>query len=510
MTIERRSFRIGLIAGLLLFAGLIAGVVMSPHFGWMAEAGSAEAAAPAPLPLPTPVTAGPNFVPIVKAATPAVVNISTSRVIRSGGGGSGSEQQMSPFMDDPFFRQFFGDEFYKRFQVPRERRENSLGSGVIVSKEGYIVTNNHVVAKADEIKVLLNDKREFVGKVVGTDPKTDIAVVKINVKGDLPVIPWGDSDKLDVGEYILAIGNPFALNSTVTMGIVSAVGRANVGIADYEDFIQTDAAINPGNSGGALVNTRGELVGINTAIFSRSGGYMGIGFAVPSNMTRAVMDSLIKNGKVTRGWLGVSIQEVTQNLAKQFGLTESRGALVSEVIPDSPAAASGIKSGDVIVALEGRPVESPQVLRNMVAQVPIGKTVKVDVLRENKKQTFNVKIAEQPKEVAQAENSDETLEGDEGSKSVLAGLQVSNLTPDIIRQLGLPSSTTGVVVTGVAPDSPAAVAGVEPGDVIMEINRQTIRSVADLKRLNGKLSKSEGTLLRINRQGNKLFIVVKP
>ena len=256
MSFDRRSFRLGILAGVFLFLGLIAGIVLSSGFGWLPAAESQEPAVRAPL---APGTA-PNFVAVVKAVTPAVVNISTTRTVRSSGA------DISPLMDDPLFRQFFGEEFFRRFQVPRERRENSLGSGVIVSADGYIVTNNHVVAKADEIKVLLNDKREFTGKVVGTDPKTDLAVIKISAK-NLPTVPWGDSDKLEVGEYVLAIGNPFGLNQTVTMGIVSAVGRADVGIADYEDFIQTDAAINPGNSGGAMVNANGELVGINTAIF---------------------------------------------------------------------------------------------------------------------------------------------------------------------------------------------------------------------------------------------------
>ncbi|HEU5338651.1 MAG TPA: trypsin-like peptidase domain-containing protein, partial [Sulfuricaulis sp.] len=324
MSLDRRSFKVGIIAGVFLVTGVIAGIVFSSRTDLLPSAISAPAET-----TPPPVIGGtpPNFVPVVKAVMPAVVNISTTRLVKQGG------PAQSPLMDDPFFRQFFGEEFFHRFQIPRERRENSLGSGVIVSADGYIVTNNHVVAKADEIKVLLNDRREFTGKVVGTDPKSDIAVIKINAK-DLPMVPWGDSDKLEVGEYVLAIGNPFGLNQTVTQGIVSAVGRANVGIADYEDFIQTDAAINPGNSGGALVNVHGHLVGINTAIFSRSGGYMGIGFAVPSNMTRTVLDSLIKGGKVVRGWLGVSIQDVTPDLAKQFGLKEARGALVGEVIAD--------------------------------------------------------------------------------------------------------------------------------------------------------------------------------
>ena len=501
MSLDRRSFKVGIIAGVFLITGVAVGIVFSSRLGWLPNAASSPAegaatTAPA-LSGPTP----PNFVPVVKAVMPAVVNISTRRTVRSQGG-----EVPSQFQDDPFFRQFFGEEFFHRFQMPRERRESSLGSGVIVDSAGYIVTNNHVVAKADEIKVLLNDKREFTGKVVGTDPKSDIAIVKINAK-DLPVIPWGDSDKLDIGEYVLAIGNPFGLNQTVTQGIVSAVGRANVGIADYEDFIQTDAAINPGNSGGALVNARGQLVGINTAIFSRSGGYMGIGFAVPSNMTRAVMDSLIKTGKVVRGWLGVSIQEVTPDLAKQFGMKEARGALVNEVIPDSPAAAAGIQGGDIITAFNGKAVDSPSTLRNTVAQTLVGKSVKVDVLREKKSLTVDVKISEQPKDIAQVEG--ETAQGD-GKDTALAGVEVRNLTPDIARQLGLPPGTTGVVIAGVEQGSAAEEAGLQEGDVIMQINRQPVRNIGDFKRLAGKLSKKDSSLFLINRQGRKLFLAIRP
>ena len=475
MSFDRRSFRLGILAGALLFLGLIAGIVLSSRLDWLPTAESQENAARASIP---PGTA-PNFVAVVKAVTPAVVNISTTRVVRSQGADA------SPFMDDPLFRQFFGEEFFKRFQMPRDRRENSLGSGVIVSSDGYIVTNNHVVAKADEIKVLLNDKREFTGKVVGTDPKTDLAVIKINAK-NLPTVPWGDSDKLDVGEYVLAIGNPFGLNQTVTLGIVSAVGRADVGIADYEDFIQTDAAINPGNSGGAMVNARGELVGINTAIFSRSGGYMGIGFAVPANMTRAVMSSLIKGGKVVRGWLGVSIQHVTPELAKQFGLSDTKGALVSEVIENSPAAAAGLQSGDIITALDGKAIEGPSMLRNLVARISVGKVVKVDVLRDRKTISVNATVTEQPKEMAQTE--EESVQG-EGKGGALAGVEVRALTPEILRQLGLPAGSAGVVVAGVPPASPAENAGLQPGDVITEINRQRVAGLADFKRLTGKLGK---------------------
>ncbi|MDH3514454.1 MAG: DegQ family serine endoprotease [Gammaproteobacteria bacterium] len=486
-----------MIAGVFLVAGVIAGIVFSSRLDWLPSASSSPAEAASP---PVIGATPPNFVPVVKAVMPAVVNISTTRLVKHGG------QMPGPFMDDPFFRQFFGDEFFHRFQIPRERRENSLGSGVIVDSAGYIVTNNHVVAKADEIKVVLNDRREFTGKVVGTDPKSDIAVIKINAK-DLPVVPWGDSDQLEVGEYVLAIGNPFGLNQTVTQGIVSAVGRANVGIADYEDFIQTDAAINPGNSGGALVNASGHLVGINTAIFSRSGGYMGIGFAVPSNMTRAVMDSLIKSGKVVRGWLGVSIQDVTPDLAKQFGLKESRGALVSEVIGDSPAAAAGIQSGDIIVAFNGKTVDNTSILRNTVAQTPVGRSVKVELLREKKTVSVEVKIAEQPKDIALAD--DETVQS-EGANTVLAGVEVRNLTPDIARQLRLPAGVSGVVTAGVEQGSAAEEAGLQQGDVILEINRQPVRNVDDFRRVSGKLSKKDSALLLVNRQGRKLFIAIQP
>ena len=306
---------------------------------------------------------------VAAVATPSVVNISTTRVIKS--------REEAPFdlFDDPFFRRFFGDQF-PHPNVPKEHKEQSLGSGVIVSEDGYIVTNNHVIEKAQEIKVLLSNKKDYKAKLIGADPKTDIAVIKIDAKG-LPALPWGDSNKLKVGEIVFAIGNPFGLNQTVTMGMISAVGRANVGIADYEDFIQTDAAINPGNSGGALINARGELIGINTAILSRTGGYQGIGFAVPSSMARQVMDSLVKYKKVVRGWLGVSIQEVTSDLAEEFGVKDLKGALVSGVMKGSPAEKAGIKQGDVILQFNGKIVEDTGHLRNMVSQTPVGSTVKV-------------------------------------------------------------------------------------------------------------------------------------
>ncbi|HXX56634.1 MAG TPA: Do family serine endopeptidase, partial [Thermodesulfovibrionales bacterium] len=294
------------------------------------------------------------FSEIVAAVSPAVVNISSTKVIR---------RDSPAFSEDPFF-DFFNP--FHDFGLPKKWKEQSLGSGVIVSKDGYIITNNHVVEQSEDIRVTLYDRRSFRGKVVGADPKTDIAVVKISAD-DLPTAPWGDSDRLQVGEFVLAIGNPFGLSHTVTMGIISAVGRANVGIADYEDFIQTDAAINPGNSGGPLVNIKGELIGINTAIFSRSGGYQGIGFAVPSNMARLVMDQLMKQGRIVRGWLGVSIQDVTPELSQKFGLKDARGALVSDVTKGSPAEKAGIARGDIILEFNGKEITSVGGLRNLVA-----------------------------------------------------------------------------------------------------------------------------------------------
>ncbi len=301
---------------------------------------------------------------VAGVATPSVVNISTTRVIKT------RDEGTFDLFDDPFFRRFFGDQV-PHPNIPKEHKEQSLGSGVIVSADGYIVTNNHVIEKSQEIKVLLTNKRDYKAKLVGADPKTDIAVIKIDAT-DLPALPWGDSNKLRVGEIVFAIGNPFGLNSTLTMGVISAVGRANVGIADYEDFIQTDAAINPGNSGGALINARGELVGINTAIVSRTGGYQGIGFAVPSSMARQVMESLIKYKKVVRGWLGVSIQEVTADLAEEFGAKDLKGALVSGVMKGSPAEKAGIKQGDVLLSFNGKEVEDTGHLRNMVSLSPVG------------------------------------------------------------------------------------------------------------------------------------------
>jgi len=327
---------------------------------------------------------------------------------------------------------------------------------------------------------------------------------------DLPTIPWADSDKLQVGEYVLAIGNPFGLNQTVTMGIVSAVGRANVGIAEYEDFIQTDAAINPGNSGGALVNARGELIGINTAIFSQSGGYMGIGFAVPSNMVRSVMDQLIKGGKVVRGYLGVSIQELTSDLARQFGVTETRGVLVSDILADSPAKRAKLERGDVIVEFDGRAVENPTQFRNLVAQTPIGKKVRVKFLRGGKERDLEVTIAEQPKTIAQSESP-----GDEGGEArasgAFAGMDVRELTPELARRFNLPREDKGgVIVARIAEGSPAGEAGLQGGDLLTEINRKPIANLRDFQSVTGSLAAKEPALVLVIRNGRNFYLTIKP
>lgn len=496
MSLDRGSFRYGVVVGVFLFAAAVAGFVLVPQSYWPKSAQvNAETRPPVSIP---PGLPNGGFTEVVDLAMPAVVNISTTRVVKSQG-------RTSPFMDDPFFKEFFGEEFFRQFQVPKNRRESSLGSGVIVDKRGYIVTNNHVIAKADEIKVVLNDKREFTGKVVGTDPKTDIAVIKI--KADkLPVLEWGDSEKLRVGEYVLAMGNPFGLNQTVTMGIVSATGRANVGIADYEDFIQTDAAINPGNSGGALVNIKGQLVGINTAIFSRSGGYMGIGFAVPSNMVRKVMQSLVDKGKVTRGWLGVSIQPLSDELAKHFGLKNDEGVLVSDIIDDTPAQKAGIQQGDIILSFDGKNTPDPTALRNIVAETPVGKRVGIKIMRDKRVMTLKAVITEQPKKMS-AESEPGNADGED---TVLEGVEVREMSPEIARQLGLPKVTAGVVVTDVTVGTAAERAGLQPGDVITQVNNTRITGMDSFRKAVGAVGKNKGMLLLVNRRGRKLFIGLEP
>ncbi len=434
---------------------------------------------------------GTGFAPILEPALPAVVSITSSRVVKA---------PQSPFFNDPFFQQFFGDQFPR---TPQEQREMGLGSGVIISPDGYILTNNHVVEKSTDIKVILSDKRRLPGKVVGTDPKTDIAVVKIAATG-LPTIRLGDSSKLHVGDYAFAIGNPFGVGETATMGIISATGRNGLSIEDYEDFIQTDAAINPGNSGGALLNANGELIGINTAILSGgSGGNQGIGFAIPINMAKYVMDQILKHGKVVRGYIGVGIQEVTPDLAKAFHVPAEKGALVGNVDPNSPGAKAGLQRGDIITELNGEPVSGPNELRLKIGTMTPGTTVHLKVNRNGEARDVALTLGESPsgKTAAAAPGQAEN--------SPMRGVEVDNLTPDIREQLGLKPDVKGVVVSDVPQGSPAADADLQRGDVIEQINRQNVNSVSDYRRLVEAAGKQTIVLL-VNRQGSTTFMVVQP
>ncbi|THJ23533.1 MAG: DegQ family serine endoprotease [Nitrospira sp. CG24E] len=506
-----RLIRAWLVPFTLVTGGIVIGVVVASNMGWLPTG----AAGPEPIPNPIvrPVATAPqppmaggdgkNFVEIAKSVKPAVVNIAATRT-----GKAGDNPHSSP-LDDPFFRKFFGDEFLKR-DAPhqqREPKERGQGSGVIVESNGLIITNNHVVNKADDIRVFLSDKREFKGKLIGTDAKTDIAIVKIEATG-LATIPWADSDQLEVGEYVLAVGSPFGLTQTVTMGIVSAVGRASMGIAEYEDFIQTDAAINPGNSGGALVNVRGELVGINTAIFSQSGGSMGIGFAVPSNLSRAVMDQLVRTGKVVRGWLGVSIQDLTPELASQFGIIDTKGVLVSDVLAESPAKKAGFERADVIVEYDGKSMDSPTHLRNAVAQTPIGKKVSVKMIRDKKPKTIEVTIVEQPKSLGQpgAEESRESAV----PTGVLSDLDVREVNEELATRYGLKGVERGVVVVKIKPGSTAEEMGVREGDIILEVNRKAVTSLKSYEQAASGLAKDHPVLLLLKRKGQTIYLTLKP
>lgn len=436
------------------------------------------------------------FSDVVKVISPVVVNISTS-VTRT----NKDVAPFSHFFDSPF------KDFFEPRDMPKKWKENNRGSGVLVSSDGFIITNNHVVEKADEITVTLYDRQNFKGKIVGTDPKTDLAIIKISAK-NLPAIQWGNSDSLQVGEFVLAFGNPYSLGHTVTMGIVSAVGRANVGIADYEDFIQTDAAINPGNSGGPLVNIKGELIGINTAIFSRTGGNQGIGFAVPSNMVESVMTQLIKKGKVTRGWLGVTIQNLSPELAREFGLKKAAGALVTEIFRGSPAEKANLKRGDVILSFNGKKIKNVDSLRNLVAQSKVGSKAKLDILRDGKNIVVDVTIAEFLKEVVQA-MTEEPEDESPHEENTFAGFSVMSLTDDIAKQLDISKNERGVVIVKVEPFSVSEEAGLKKGDVIQEINKKKIDNLSDFNKVMKNIREGDTVLLFVNRSGNKFYITLK-
>jgi serine protease Do len=434
---------------------------------------------------------------VVKEVLPAVVNISSSRVTKQ----ETSGMQGQPSMD-PFFRQFFGDEGSRRFNIPKDRREKSLGSGVIVSPEGYVLTNNHVVDHATEITVTLRDRREMKAQVVGTDPRTDIAVLKIDGT-NFPYVTLGDSSKVLVGDIALAIGDPFGVGQTVTSGIVSAMGRGNLGIEEVEDFIQTDAPINPGNSGGALIDDEGHLIGINTAIISgNSGGNQGIGFAVPVNLARHVMDQILKNGKVERAYLGILPQDVTPAMAKAFGAKEAKGAVVGEITANSPAANSDLKQGDIVLQVNGKAIDDANQLRLEIGMLSPGSTVNLNVLRDGKPQQVMVKMGDFPSKEEQASLNTK------GTDSALEGVSVENLTPETVREMKLAPETKGVVVADLDPSSHAADAGLHTGDVIQQVNRQPVKNVQDFDHAMASVKKDDPTLLLVNRAGNTMFVAV--
>lgn len=446
----------------------------------------------------TSMGAPPDFVELAKRVKPGVVNISTTKVIK--GGGRVFRQFSPPSRErerDPF-RDFFGEDFFERFfggMVPRDYIQRSLGSGFIIDKEGFIITNNHVIEGASEIRVRLSTEKDFEAEVVGRDPKTDLALIRIKSWRDLPVVVLGDSDKLEIGEWVMAIGNPFGLSQTVTVGIVSAKGRV-IGSGPYDDFIQTDASINPGNSGGPLFNMRGEVVGINTAIVAAG---QGIGFAIPINIAREVVAQLKQKGKVTRGGIGVYVQKMTPDLAKSFGLSESKGALVADVLPGGAAEAAGIKRGDIIVMFNGKNIDEMNELPRIVASTPVGKEVEVKVLRDGKPLTLKLKVGELKEEAEAA--------GPEKTRFEL-GMKVQEITPEIARQLQLPEPG-GVVVSQVEPASAADEAGVQRGDIIREINGEPIRRLSDYQAALAKAKKGEIIRVLLKRGERNLYLTIR-
>jgi serine protease Do len=487
MTKQILRLRVAVVAGALVVGGLTAALAQRNH-GLMPDH------APLALRMGDPAPASGGYADVVAKDTPAVVSISSARVVKAS-----AEDGGLPFMD-PFFRRFFGDGGGD--SMPRRHKETAAGSGVIVTPDGYVVTNNHVIDKSTQIAVTLSDRREFKARLIGADPKTDIAVLKIDASG-LPTLAVADSSKVRVGDLALAIGNPFGIGQTVTLGIVSATGRGNLGIEDYEDFIQTDAAINPGNSGGALVNSRGDLIGINTAILSpNGGGNNGVGFAVPSNLARHVMEELVAHGKVTRAYLGVMLQPLTAQLAAALGAKDSHGALVADITPDGPAAHSGLQKGDIIREFNGEPVSDSSQLRLRVGSAEPGSVAHFKVWRNGSELPVAVTLAEMPSTMAASGSQAPSQE------SPLNGVELRDLNSQVLRQLELPATTQGVLVTGVDPAGPAADAGLRPGDIIQQVNHTAATSVAQLEKLLAQ-SGRKTLLLTVLREGNTLFLALE-
>jgi len=453
---------------------------------WAAAAIPAAAAAPEQAPA--------NFVAVANQVAPAVVNISATQVAR---------RQLPPGLSpeaQDFFERFFGP----RMDQPQTRQ--SLGSGVIVDPKGYVLTNYHVVAEATEIRVLMKNRQEYPAKVVGTDPLTDLAVLQLQGKGPWNAVSLGNSDAVQVGSWVVAVGSPFGLADTVTAGIISAKDRA-IGQGPYDDFLQTDASINPGNSGGPLVNMAGEVVGINTAIFSQTGGNLGIGFAIPSNLARKVFTDLVKTGRVQRGWLGVTIQPVTPELARQFKLEEVTGALVSSVADNSPASQAGLQRGDIILQINDQAVTVPSELSRTVANLRPGTQVTLTVLRNSERRQIQVKLGElqQPQQPAGQPGGQQPSEPEE---TTALGMSLSEITPQIAEELKA-RNREGVVITGVAPGSPAALAGLAPGDIIREVNQKPVANLQAFQKIASGVKPGEDLLLFVERGGDAIYLVLE-
>ncbi len=439
------------------------------------------------------------IVNIVKQAKPAVVHIKVEKTTTKGGGSSQIPEEM---FNHPFFEHFFGP--LPRQMPRREYKQQGLGSGFIINENGLILTNNHVVEEADSIQVTLSDNRQFDAKVIGTDPQSDVALIKIEDPANLPVLSLGDSGALEVGEWVIAIGNPFGLTQTVTVGVVSATGRSSIGINEYENFIQTDAAINPGNSGGPLLNGKGEVVGINTALFSKTGGYMGIGFAIPINMAKAIEQQLQKNGKVTRGWLGVVIQDVNEDLAESFGLKSANGILVSEVQANSPASAAGLAQGDVILQLNEVVLEDVSDLRNRVAMLEPGSKAVLLIIRDGREKKVQVTIGEQPADFSKRGMNPMT--GDSGMLEKF-GLALQELTPELSEKFEY-KKDSGLIISDVAEGSPAESAGLKPGYLIEEVNRVKTGNFEELRRALKGAGDMQKILLRVRSGSYSTYIVL--
>jgi len=437
-----------------------------------------------------------SFADVISRVTPAVVTIETQTRTRPA--------EQFPFLNDPFFRQFFGDRAPQ--QMP-EQRVTALGSGVIVTTDGYILTNHHVVDGAEKIRVTLNNNRTVDAKLIGSDAPSDLAVLKIDAT-NLPVLVLGNSDDVRVGDVVLAIGNPLNVGQTVTMGIISAKGRqTGLSNGSFEDFLQTDAPINKGNSGGALIDSTGNLIGINSQILSPTGGSIGIGFAIPSNMARNVMDQLVKTGKVRRGQLGIVVQKISNDIAANLGLKETKGVIVSQVQPGSAAERAGIKVGDVILSLNGKAVDDPNVLRNEIAETAPGTNVTLTVIRGGQEHNLNASLGEfsSPKSESTAANNNSPAAGPTGK----LGISVSPFTSDMAQQLGVAANTQGVIVGQVDPNGPAADAGIQQGDVIEQVNQQPVRSAADVRTALER-SGTAPALLLVNRRGTVIYLTVRP